>query len=121
MDEKQQHDDALSRQLREAIDERAESLDGATLSQLNQARQRALDELDRTAGVRIGYLPLAGATAAAVVVAVVVAARVNIGSDVSGEQLLVADAPVDGFELLLAGEDFELIENQEFFDVMEVL
>ncbi|MEM8983123.1 MAG: hypothetical protein AAGC71_08860 [Pseudomonadota bacterium] len=121
MDENNRNDDALATQLRQAIDQRAESLDGATLSKLNQARQRALNEFDRAQQPRRGYLPLAGATAAAVVVAVVLAARVNVSSDGSGDVVMVADAPVDGFELLLAGDDFELIEEHEFFDVMEVL
>ena len=55
---------------REWLRREAESLDGQTRSQLNRARQKALDELKpRSRWVRTPFLPLTAAAGAAVVAA----------------------------------------------------
>ena len=114
------NDDELEKRMRAALDERSDAYDAATLSQLNQARQRALDELERRRSPGFGALPLAGATAAAVVVAVVLASRLDLTADAGGPGMTEL-AAVDDFELLMAGDELDMIENVEFYAVLEAL
>lgn len=120
MDKQHPSDEQLQQLMRDAIEQRTESLDAATQSKLNQARQRALDELDTGRSRSFGTLPLAGATAAAVVIAVVIATRVDFGPQGSSAPAM-AEVAADDFELLLAGDDLDMIEDYEFYEVLEVL
>ena len=114
-------DEELARRMRAALDARSESYDASTQSQLNQARQRALDELDKGRAPLLGVLPLAGASAAAVLVAVVLVSRPGLAPEPVAGPVVAELAAVDDFELLLAGDDLDMLENYEFYDVMEVL
>ena len=63
----------LARQAKALFDDSVEQLDAATLSKLNQGRQQALAELDRTRtyGQWSRWVPATGVAAAAVVAVVV--------------------------------------------------
>lgn len=118
-----QDNDKLSAAMEDLINQRADALDGQTRSRLNQARQRALDELAPAKRARrFGVLPIAGASAAALVVALVFATRPGIAPVTAPS--VAQSAPVaaaDDFDLLLAGDDLEMIEDFEFYAVLEVL
>lgn len=61
----------LDNAVRDALDARAEALDGATLSRLRQARAAAIEQGGRRRQRWLtGWLPAAGALAAAAVVAI---------------------------------------------------
>jgi hypothetical protein len=100
----------------------ADQLDAATLSRLNQARQRALEELPG----RHRYLPLrwlvptTSLAGAALVAMLLLQPSAPIGVDPTaiGSMAINAeilnDESVD-FELLMVEDDLEMIEELEFF------
>ena len=104
----------LEEQAKELFDESVEKLDGATLSRLNQGRHAALAELQRP-GVRWGrWAPAVGVAAAAAVAVIVM--NGPAGTD-------AIDAPVTAtdFEMLLEGDDLEMLEDLEFFSLLDVV
>jgi hypothetical protein len=90
------------------FDESVRELDAETLSRLNRSRQNALAELKPGAtGLSwLRWTPV-GAVAAAAVAAVVVWRAGDL-------EQLPPDAASD-FEMLLAGEELELLEDLEFY------
>jgi hypothetical protein len=105
---------ALERQARDAFDDSVAHLDAATLSRLNQSRQRAL------AAAR-GRSPLAqrwwtwapaGALAAAALVAVLLVRAPSgpetVATGVTATPSATADAELDPLTVLAAGDDLEL-------------
>lgn len=100
---------------RTAFDSSVEQLDGATLSRLNQGRQRALEELGRPAILHPGrWAPVAGvAAAAALVVIVMNGTAVTVPE---GEPVTVSD-----FEMLLDADSLEMIEDLEFFSLLDAV
>jgi hypothetical protein len=128
----------LERRARAAFDQSVESLDGATLSRLNQSRQRALAAAAGTqdsrravlAGRWFTWAP-AGALAAGVLAAVLLlrapgeapqeAAQLATAAAPVAAEAVVADAPL---EVLAAGEeDFEIAtddEDLEFYAWIEL-
>ena len=106
-------DQELQQRARDALNERAEELDAATLSRLTQARYSAVDAA-HNAGSR--WLPwrIVGATAA--VCAVVLTALLTgetQQTDVPDEQI------ISDFDLLNIDEDLELVEEPEFYHWLE--
>jgi len=112
----------LAEQASEKLRASVDQLDAATLSRLNQARQRALEELPG----RHRYMPLrwlvptaslAGAALVAVLLlqpsSPIVVDPTAIGSIAIAEDIL-NDQSVD-FELLMGEDDLEMIEELEFF------
>jgi hypothetical protein len=98
---------------RALFDDSVESIDGATRSRLTQARHAALAELERPRVLAGPWLP-AGALAVAAVVAVVL--WVGPGGTGDPGQAALAIAPADDFELLAAGEDLDMLdEDVEFY------
>lgn len=106
----------------------AASLDGATLTRLERARQGALDELDqhrpRPTRRLSGWQPALGIAAAALLA---VGLWLGRGGDMTAppvSQDLPAAFTVQGrgagepgdLEVLLAGEQIEMLEELEFFD-----
>jgi hypothetical protein len=89
------------------FDDSVERLDAATLSRLNQGRQRALDELRRAENtVSWGrWLPAVGVAAVAVVTVLVMRGPVD-----------VVDDPVTAsdFEMLIEADSLEMFEDLEF-------
>ena len=106
--------EGVSRQAKELFDDSVESLDAATLSRLNQGRQKALAELQRPTGLvlRGRWIP-ATAVAAAAVVTVIVMRGPQVDE---AEALTAAD-----FEMLLEEESFEMFEDLEFFAVLDAV
>jgi len=109
------HDDEeFARRTGARLRESARDLDAATLSRLNRARQKALDEMSgRKRGAHGWWVP-AGATA--IGVTVVIGLWRAGGSGVAPTEFapLAADDVTD-FELLLDEGDLEMLEELEFF------
>lgn len=98
---------------RQLLDDSADALDGATRSQLNRARQRALAERARPA--RRWWLPAGAATAASLLFAF---ALIN---PLSSPVTIVPAAPElaagngDDAELIVADDNLELAQDLEFY------
>lgn len=92
-----------------------EQLDGATLSRLNQGRHRALEELHKPAIVRWGrWAPALGVAAAATVAVVIMNGQPVV--DVGAGPVTASD-----FEMLLEAESLEMLEDLEFFSVLDAV
>ena len=112
----------LAQRAGERLRASADQLDAATLSRLNQARQRALEELP---GQRVQWpwrwLMPAGSLAIAALVAVFVLQQplqttvdpIPVAHDMSEDQAV-------DFELLMGEDDLEMIEDLEFFAWLSV-
>ena len=97
------------RQVRQHLDQHAETLDAPTAARLRAARERALDASPRP-GLR--WLPVTGlATAAAAVLAVLI------------WQHGITDLPLSAqdWDMLASGEELELFEDWEFYAWLEEL
>lgn len=97
---------------RALFDASVEKLDGATLSRLNQGRNRALDELRTPHRHWMRWAPAAGA-AAAVALAVMVY--------MPGPEVEVMPTTVTDFEILLGEESIEMFEDLEFYALVDML
>ena len=95
---------------RQAYRESLNELDGETLSRLNQAKHRALDELPKGRSLDWRWLP-AGAVAAAVVVALLVSSP-RPGFEV---EPVAGAAGADDLEILLGEDELEMIDELEFY------
>ncbi len=118
-------------------DAQLDNLDAATRSRLNQARQRALDEGLRPRSRRWQWPALAVASACGVMLVLTLGVRTaapvidtepltdaklarSTGSHEPAAGALSATLPAapmsePEYEMLVAGEDLELIENLEFY------
>lgn len=99
---------------KELFDDSVDSLDAATLSRLNQGRQRALEEIAEP-GVRIPWgrwLPAAGVAAVAVMAVMVM--RGPVGVEAVDSAVTATD-----FEMLLEADSLELFEDLEFYSLLE--
>ncbi|MEM7430586.1 MAG: hypothetical protein AAF351_01475 [Pseudomonadota bacterium] len=103
-------DDVLAQQAKALFDDSVDRLDGASLSRLNRDRHAALAELQssRLRGRWSMWAPVTGVAAAALVAVIVLRSSPDIGLETQTET--VAD-----FEILMEGEDLELIEDLEFY------
>ena len=103
----------FAQQAKELFDESVDRLDAATLSRLNQGRQRALAELDREAselGVWLRWVPVTGVAAAALVAVMV------MNGQGPGEQPVTAS----DFEMLLEEDSLEMLDELEFYTWLEL-
>lgn len=104
--------DPFEESARDLFDESVERLDAATLSRLNQGRQRALAELERTRsrGQWLRWAPVTAAAAVAVIAVMVV------------NRPVVDDEPITAtdFEMLIEDEDLEMLEDLEFYSWLEL-
>ncbi|MFW2405482.1 MAG: hypothetical protein ACN4GT_12005 [Gammaproteobacteria bacterium] len=98
------------RRLRRSADE----LDAATLSRLNRARQKALDEMPRARGRGVDWWVPAGVTALVAAVAVGVWQAGGPVEDPTTIAPLTADEVAD-FDILLDEGELEMLEDLEFF------
>ncbi len=110
-------DDRLVRRAREVFDESVDTLDGERLSKLNQARHRALEQLDRRSPLASWFTVVpAGALAAVALVAVLLTLRV----DDTGTPLPGATTAEDvDFELLINDDNLEMLEDLEFYSWLD--
>jgi hypothetical protein len=111
---------AFERQAHDAFEDSTSHLDAATLSRLNQSRQRALEAAGRRAPVTQRWLTWApaGAIAAAALVAVLVlrtpAAPDNVATNATPNPSALTttdtspDAALDPLTVVAAGDDLEL-------------
>ena len=104
------NEDKLATHAKTLFDDSVDGLDAATLSKLNQGRQRALAELDnaRPYGQWSRWVPAAGVTAAAVV------AVVMWQGSPTQTQIPAAPSMTD-FEILLSEDSLDMIEDLEFY------
>lgn len=111
------NDDRLARQAKALFDESVGKLDGATLSELNRARHRALAELEggRRSGVPIWLLPAGGAAAAAALAFLVVGTN-------DGDLPAPAGVPAaeSDFVMLIDENSLEMLEELEFYAWLEL-
>lgn len=104
--------DPFADKAKDLFDESVERLDAATLSRLNQGRQRALAELEhgRLHGQWLRWVPVTAAAAVALIAVMVV------------NRPVVVDEPitVTDFEMLIEHEDLELLEDLEFYTWLDL-
>ena len=103
-------DDPLALDAARHFDESVQSLDAATLSRLNRSRRAALAELGgRTAARRWQrWVPAAGVATAAAFTVLMLNDRSVM------EAIPTYDASSD-FEVIMAGENLEMLEELEFY------
>lgn len=99
---------------RALLNAQVNDLDAATRSRLNQARQRALDVGLRPRARRWQWPALALASACGVMLVLSLGLRTT-APVIEAEPLLAAPMSEPEYEMLVAGEDLELIENLEFY------
>jgi hypothetical protein len=93
-----------------------ETLDGRTLSRLNQARQTALENMARAPARQLvmGWKPFAG-MAVAGAIALLVFRGSEVPSTPEPGQLIDASDQTAAIELILSGESFEMLDDLDFY------
>ena len=107
-------EEQLRKQAKVLFYDSVEQLDAATLSRLNQGRQKALQEI-QTAGPAVQWarwVPAGGLAAAAVV-----AVLVWQGTPV--EHSAPAAGSATDFEILLSEDSLDMLEDLEFYSWMD--
>ena len=108
-------DQAFASKAKEVFDESVQGLDAKAQSRLNRARHEALAHAGT--GVRhsqwLRWAPATGVAAAAVVAVVLVTGRPPIDE-------LTPPATVSDFEILLDQESFEMLEELEFYSWIDL-
>lgn len=114
-----EQEDVLVRRAKQAFDESVESLDAATLSRLNRSRHAALE---RGAGSHALLRPVPVLAASGAALAVIAAVFLVGNPAVTPEGGLPDMEPdvVADTEILLQGEDFEMLEDLEFYSWLEL-
>ncbi len=105
----------LTAQAKALFDDSVERIDAATLSRLNQGRQKALQEIREpgSAGEWARWVP-AGGLAAAAVVAVVVWQGVPV------EHSAPAAGTATDFEIMLSEDSLDMLEELEFYSWIDM-
>jgi hypothetical protein len=98
---------------KEMFDDSVEQLDAATLSKLNQARQRALSHA-RHPAPRYAWSRMAPAAGIAAAAAIAIFVMQQPGLD----NAVVAPSTASDFELLLDEHELDMFEELEFFALM---
>lgn len=113
MDEMKKSDEQIVREAKALFDASVDELDAATLSTLNQSRQRALEEAQSPRGALLRWVPAAGVAAA-----LLVGVMVTLPGPGSIEVMPTAVADM---EILLGEDSFEMFEELEFYSVLDVM
>ena len=109
------NNEQLREQAKALFDGSVDGLDAATLSRLNQGRHRALEELRRPAIATWGrWAPAAGVAAAAVVAVVMINGNV-------GEPPVSGPVTASDFEMLLEADSLEMLEDLEFYSLLDAV
>lgn len=111
----EQDNERFAEQSKALFDDSVDRLDAATLSRLNQARHRALEEISKR-GARtrwMRWVPVTGVAAAAVVAVMVIYAPGPTGTD---DSITTTD-----FELLLEEDGLEMFEDLEFYSWLDAV
>ena len=106
--------DPLEQRSRELFDESVGRLDARTRSRLNQARQQALNELNKWGSRRYWLTAPLGGLAAAVVIAMVM----MTGRDVTVPAQDSSALPLDDFDIVADADSLELLQDVEFYSWM---
>ena len=108
-------DDLLVEKAKALFDDSVRELDAATLSRLNQSRQLALEKAakESTTIKWKQWAPAAGVTAAAVFAVVLWTGDRPV-------DVLTPPSTVSDFEILLEGDDFEMLEDLDFYRWIEL-
>jgi len=106
-------DEAFADKAKQLFDESVEGLDGETRSRLNRGRQAALNELTAGRSVWVQWAPAAGVAAAAVVAIVLWTGNPPVDE-------LTPEASATDFEILLAEDSFEMLEDLEFYSWIDL-
>ena len=103
-------DNEFARQTKELFDESVDGLDAATLSTLNQARQRALATRPHTSVMR--WVPAAGVAAATLVAVMVILPEPT--------EVEVMPTSITDMEILLGEDSIEMLEDLEFYSWIDM-
>ncbi len=106
-----QDDAAWLEPIKRQLDASARDLDAASLSRLNQARQRALAEMARAPRQRWTWMALAGAASLAMAVLLLPALR----NSASPSPVPLAIGEVEDFDLLTSEDQLALYSDLEFY------
>ena len=106
-------DEKFAREAKSLFDNSVEELDAATLSTLNRSRHRALDELGSSRANWMRWAPAAGVAAAIMVAVMVTLPRPG--------EVEVMPTSVTDMEILLGEDSFEMLEDLEFFTLIDAL
>ncbi len=104
--------DPLEERSRELFDDSVARLDARTRSRLNQARQRALEEVKKGRARRYWLgVPLGGLTAAVLIALILIRPGGEAGPAASES----ASNLLDDFDIVADADNFELIQDVEFY------
>ena len=102
--------DALEERSRELFESSVERIDARTRSRLNQARQRALDEIKKGSTRRYWLGAPLGGLAAAALIALVLIRGGEVGAPQENGNL-----PLDDFDIAADADSFEMLRDVEFY------
>jgi hypothetical protein len=130
-DRHENQDDRFVERAGKVLHAETEALDAATRSQLNRARQSALAELGRNSPLRSGrwnWMPAGGMALVSALVAIVwlggnqpmgPATRAGLNGGALSDSA-VSNAPAAGeLEVLMVDEDFEMLQDLEFYNWLQ--
>ncbi len=107
-------DRAFAERAKSVFDDHVSALDAETRSQLNRRRHAALAEASESGRTirPLAWLPVAGAAAAVVAVVLMNGNPVPVVPEIA--------APAADIEILLEGEDLEMLGELEFYSWMDL-
>jgi len=106
--------DPLEQRSRELFEDSVARLDARTRSRLNQARQQALNELNKGATRRYWLAaPLGGLAVAALIAIVMITGREAAAPSQESTGL-----PLDDFDIVADADSLELLQDVEFYTWM---
>ncbi len=103
--------DPVEQRSRELFEDSVGRLDARTRSRLNQARQQALNELNKGATRRYWLTAPLGGLAAAVMIAIVM----MTGREATPPAPDSAALPLDDFDIVADADGLELLQDVEFY------
>jgi Protein of unknown function (DUF3619) len=102
-------DDKLPNQIKQILDDSVNNLDAATLSRLNQARHKALENKSRWHSLK---LQLPATALAAITVAVIVGSIWTIQSQQNNQ--IITNTNYEDLELISSNVEVDLLEEIDF-------
>jgi len=106
-------DERITQEAKTLFDASVDKLDGATLSTLNQSRQRALAEAHARPTQWLRWVPAAGMAAASLLVVMMILP--------DPANIRPVPAEVADMEILLGEDSIEMLEDLEFYEWIDML